>query len=153
MKKLAIVCLAFLLVFCGKKTESTETTATTETSNTPAQTGLADGHYEYLYVFEKDSSFLKLDVKGNNIVGDYRWLPEISDGAVGTIKATQAGNMINGAFIATVEGSESSEKIFIEIKGKNLVWKKYELKEDPKTKELLPDMSKLVAEEVYVFQK
>ncbi|TAE00440.1 MAG: hypothetical protein EAZ97_05910 [Bacteroidetes bacterium] len=149
MKKVMILCLSTIIFSCGNsKTEQKD-------AQTEMKVGLADGHYEYLFVQDKDSSFLKIDVKGAEVTGNYTFLPEVSDGAVGEMKAKQANNQVVGVLSFVVEGNSQSEIVYFDIKGADLHWKRYELMDGPKTKTmpLLPDTTKLVDTQKFVLKK
>ncbi len=151
MKKIAIIFLAMLFVNLFFSCGTSENKDKNITQN--AQIGLLDGHYEYLYLDDEDSSFLQIDVKGSKVTGNYTWLPKFSDGAVGKLQAEQKDNLITGSMIYEIESSTQTEVVELEMKQKDLIWKEYELKEDSQTKQLIPDKTKLVRNKLFVFKK
>jgi len=143
MRNFLIIGIIVLLYACKGGS-----TSNTTTSNEPA---LKDGKYEYLFVSEKDSSFLEFEVKGTEVKGNYRFLPEVSDGAVGDITGTLQGTKIKGVMGFTVEGYTAKEDFAIEIQGADLFWMNYEKIDESGF--MKNDTTKLVNKNKYTLRK
>jgi hypothetical protein len=93
---------------------------------------VTDGTFCFMLAENKDTTRISLAIKGNEVEGTKQWQPNEKDGALGTLKGTRNGNIINAVYSYTIEGSKQSETERFLINGDKLTFAKAELN-DPKS--------------------
>ncbi len=109
-----------------EKPKASDTTA----SNAPS----GDGTTCYLLTEgtqNQDTTRATITIAGDQVSGSYEWLPSEKDAAIGTLKCTKTGDIIDGMYSYMIEGSNQTETVRFKLEGGKL-WRYNSELEDKK---------------------
>ncbi|MBI1227141.1 MAG: hypothetical protein GC192_18055 [Bacteroidetes bacterium] len=122
MRNLLSISILLLFFAACKNASTNEASEEAATSTTPTTSSETEGNGEkdlcYLLVDGKDTTSvnLKINVDGS-VSGTYNWTPWEKDGAYGTLKGRQQGDMLTLLYDYTIEGSNQQEEKVMKLTG------------------------------------
>ena len=113
--------LAFILaVGCKQKETKTETDKATVVEETAETSEEFCFKNEYPYKDGSDMADvmeLNFTVNGNDVTGEYNWLPAEKDQRKGSFTGKKSGNNVSGKYVFMQEGIEDTVDISIQLSG------------------------------------
>ncbi|MBC8112435.1 MAG: hypothetical protein H7Y04_15385 [Verrucomicrobia bacterium] len=139
MKTLNIIYLTSMVIFglfsCNKASQQNtdsenKINAVTQKDTTSATT--SDGNFCFIKSLNKDTTYISLTIKGNEVAGTMIWNPYEKDGATGTLSGIKnAEGEFDLIYDYVIEGSKQTETKIMKIEKNQLMIKEGELV-DPK---------------------
>ena len=94
---------------------------------------VTDGSYCFLHAENKDTTRVSINIKGDAVEGAKAWQPHEKDGAIGTLKGTRKGNVLETEYSYEIEGSKQKQPLRFMLNGDKLTEAKAELMDTPKS--------------------
>ncbi len=135
--KYAAILFSFILLFACKNDSTTKTANNINEPSTeitePEETMLTN---IYCFVSSygvnpnyQDTTRVKLTIIGDEVTGNYDWIPAEKDSARGTLTGTIKNGIITAIYDYMIEGSKQKEEVVFKMEVNQLLVKKGELEE------------------------